>query len=317
VPKPKQPPLKPEGIIDVPKDDNKNEKTDIDLGTTEIHIDEQGNLHTEDSIPMPAQLPAAPQVPVHHEQPSPLPAQTLSAPTPIAPSLSPPPLPAPPPPPIIQPHPAPEAPPSAEPTLPPPEPIPTVKPPSASSPHAFIGGTAQPAGMGIPFPNTGQPDWAAPYDLASTDPLRDVGASTSEFGSAPVTHAPEEGSGNFSQGHAIQPPSVNPVDSPLDNARSAVESALAAAPFDPAFHPVEGLQTQSFNNNEPIHAEAPNPVIQMPPLQASDTPMLVLPNGGQGVSTNQVPQTDSAAPPPIPPPLVAGPGVIVPNPPKQ
>jgi hypothetical protein len=295
--------------MDVPREDKKDEKTDIDLGTTEIHIDEQGNLHTEDASSAPVQ--AAPPA---------LPVEAVPPPTPPAPA--PPPLPPlEPAPPIIKPAqsgPAlniPSAPP-AEPALPPREPLPQVQPPSASSPHSFIGTTAQPAGMGIPFPNTGQPDWAAPYDLASTDPLRDVGASTSEFGSAPVTHAPEEASGNFSQGHSIQP-QVTPMTSPLDNARSAVESALASAPFDPAFQPVESLNTRSFNNNEPIHAEAPNPAVQMPPLPASDTPMLVLPNNSQGVSVTPPMVAGAAAPPPIPPPLVAGPGAVVPNPPAQ
>jgi hypothetical protein len=304
--------------MDVPKGDQKNEKTDIDLGTTEIHIDEQGNLHTEDAL---APVQAEPKTEAAPEPVPPEPAQPPAAPAPPpppAPAPLPPQTPAPPPlpPPVEQPQPIRQEPLSAPlPTLPPPEPAPTVEPPSAGSHHAFIGTTAQPAGMGIPFPNTGQPDWAAPYDLASTDPLRDVGASTSEFGSTPVVQAPEEASGNFSQGHAIQPPTT-PLASPLDNARSAVESALSSAPFDPAFHPVEGLNTQSFNNNEPIHAEAPNPAVQMPPLQASDTPMLVLPNSGQGVSATPAP-AGAPAPPPIPPPLVASPGAVVPNPPQQ
>jgi hypothetical protein len=269
-------------VIDVPKNDKKNEKTDIDLGTTEIHIDEQGNLHTNDAVPAPpAPLPPLPQAPA---EPQPMPA---AEPLPAAP--------------------------------PPPPPAPS------EAPHSFIGNTAQPAGLGgTPFPNTGQPAWAAPYDLASTDPLRDVGASTSEFGSAPVTHAPEEASGNFSQGHAIQPQSVTPtpVSSPLDNARSAVESALGAAPFDPAFAPpVQGLNTQSFNNNEPIHAEAPPAAVQLPPLPSSDTPMLVLPSNGGGQVINSplpaAPDTAPAAPPPMPPPLMAAPGAVVPNPPQQ
>ena len=84
-PKPKQPPLKPEGVIDVPHDgDKKPEKSSQELGTTEIHIDEQGNLianqdlressENDDSnkvVPDPAILEAAKYLNGQPPQPQP------------------------------------------------------------------------------------------------------------------------------------------------------------------------------------------------------------------------------------------------------
>lgn len=332
--KPKQPPLKPEGVIQVPKEEKGKEKTDIELGTTEIHIDEQGNLHTNDALPTDANQPLAQAPAEPSEQPMPEEAEADKPAEPSLPAVAPPPPPPPPlplqstspppppPPPPIIPTPMPAAPPSPEPdTLPPPPPIPAAPVPPISG-HAFIGNTAQPSNISG-FPNTGQPDWAAPYDLVPMDPLRDVGASSSEFGSTPVSKEPERSQDNFSQGHAVQPPSEPiPVSTPVDSARSAVESALASAPFDPAFNPpVQSLNTQSFNNNAPLHAtEAPPVAPNVPPMSSSDTPMLVLPTGAQPqLGVSPVPQAAMApsAPPPMPPPLVAGPGAVVPTPPQQ
>jgi hypothetical protein len=291
-PKTPPPPLKPEGIMDVPKDDKTGGKTDIELGTTEIHIDEQGNIRTQDELRSKSAEPTVPTEPLItpvalpvkeevSEEPHLQPAKPSEPASPLAP-LSPP-LPA--------------------------EP--------AASPHAFMGATAQPgqSDTDIPFSATsGQPDWAAPYEMVPLDPM--AGADNGAAASAPWTST---------QGHSVQPPSssVTPVNMPVDSARSAVESALSKAPFDPAFNPpVQSLHTQSFNNNEPLHGTEARDAVpsNLPPLPSSDTPMLVLPTGGNGpVGATPPPQPPPmpAAPPPMPPPLVAGPGAIVPTPPKQ
>jgi hypothetical protein len=201
--------------------------------------------------------------------------------------------------------------------------------------HAFLGSTAQPPGVGLTFSSTSpsQPDWAAPYDLVPMDPLAQAGASTSEFGSTPVTSSPEISQNNFSQAKSIAPPpgftgQPEPLPAvPVDAARSAVEQAIAAAPFDPAFGaPVQALNAQPLGNQQ-IHTEAPTAPTNLPPLPSSDTPMMVLPSDGSNSITatqpiaNQPPPAQSVsgvAPPPMPPPLQVAPGAVVPNvPPTQ
>ena len=220
--------------------------------------------------------------------------------------------------------------------------LPPVVPPPAPAVHeghhAFIGNTAQPAGIGIPFTSpsgSAQPDWAAPYDLIPMDPLNNASSSTSsEFGSTPVSVAPETAQNNFGQGHAISAPpelagQAGPSVAPaVDTARSAVEQAISAAPFDPAFGaPVQALNAQPLSP-QPIHNEAPPTELNLPPMKTSDTPMLVLPtDGGNSVTATQPIATQAPnnfvsgvappAPPPVPPPLMAAPGAVIPNLPPQ
>jgi hypothetical protein len=160
------------------------------------------------------------------------------------------------------------------------------------------------------------------------DPLAQAGASASEFGSAPVGKAPELSADNFSQVKAVNPPAdftgkPQPITMPVDEARSAVDQAIAAAPFDPAFGgAVQSLNAQPLSRG-PIHAEAPPAdVNNLPPLPSSDTPMLVLPSDNQSSVTATQPIANQAtapqaaasgvAPPPVPPPLNVAPGTIAP-----
>ncbi len=76
---------------------------------------------------------------------------------------------------------------------------------------------------------------------------------------------------------------------PVDNARSAVDQAIAAAPFDPAGHPLQAM------NSTPVVQEIHPP---QPPLPQ-------LPNSAP-----------KAAPPPVPPPLTAPNGAVLPTPPQ-
>jgi hypothetical protein len=338
-PKPKQPPLKPEGEIDIShKDDKREDKAATQEGTTEIHIDEQGNLVSGEELQIqaadnpvatapstmsvPSVLPPEPSSeslePIANAQPEPFP---VTAPAPQPPASSTPWFDTPKP--QIQEVKAPEAPP-----LPPVAPAAAAPAPAEpQNHHAFLGGTAQPAGLGIPFSpsSSSQPDWAAPYDLVPMDPMAQGGASTSEFGSTPAATNPEASAANFSQGHQVNPgaaqaPSQQPPASPtVDTARSAVEQAIAAAPFDPAFGaPVQSLNAQPLGQ-EPIHQEAqpatpPAPQLPaIPQLEHSDTPMLVLPSDNsssmsatQPIATQQnqsVSGVAPPAPPAVPPPL--------------
>ena len=263
-PQPKQPPLKPEGVIDVPHDDKKTEKTNVELGTTEIHIDEQGNLLTNNHDHAAAEK----QYDIDNK---------------VGPDNH----------------------------------------------HSFLGTTAQPAGLGIPFSSAdAQPAWAAPYDVAPKDPVPEPATGSSEFGSAPIAANPETAQNNFSQGHEVAPPNVTPVPPPpaVNDARSAVDQAISAAPFDPAYGPpVEALNAQPLDTG-PTEPQAP-PLAPDAPPPTDGTPMLVLPtNGGAQTSIPQpspAPEDYSpddvapAAPPPVPPPLMTAPGAVIPNLPQN
>jgi hypothetical protein len=127
-------------------------------------------------------------------------------------------------------------------------------------------------------------------------------------------------------GVGSQTPMPATVNTPqVDNARSAVQSAIAAAPFDPAFGgPIASLNAQPM---EPaVQDTSPAAAPAFPAMTASDTPMLVLPTNGAGpiaASPTFAPEpppaepTSNVAPPPVPPPLMPTPGVVIPTVPPQ
>ena len=279
-PKPPKPPLKPEGVIDVPHSENGEKTEDVDLGTTEIHIDEQGNLITSQDLA--AKSSEAPEMPV---APAPPPAAEV-APVPLIdeqnlePVAPPPPPPPPPPPAVPEPPPPPPMPTPAVPEIAPPP----IQTPPMPQEHSFMGASAQ-------------PDWATPYDLVPMDPMRQAGAPPQGMYSPPVDDI----------GHArtIEPPADMMAE--VNHARDAVQSALATMPFDAATAgPVQALNAQPVNS-EPIHVESTVMPPPTPPVPTSDTPMLVLPsdNGNSVTATEPVAvqQPSMPAPPPVPPPL--------------
>jgi hypothetical protein len=114
-----------------------------------------------------------------------------------------------------------------------------------------------------------------------------------------------------------------PVNNPVNNARSAVENAYSATPFNPAGQPVQSLNAQPISS-QPIHQEAPPAPISMPQMPNSDTPMLVLPTDNnssvtatQPIATQLPTENTMPAPPPVPPPLMTGNGGVIPNQPQQ
>jgi hypothetical protein len=132
------------------------------------------------------------------------------------------------------------------------------------------------------------------------DPMRQAGTPPQGMYSPPV--------GDVSHAHDVQPPADMATD--VNQARNAVQSALASAPFDAATAgPVDALNAAPVTP-EPIHIEStvtPAPAVPPAPSHGSDTPMLVLPtdNGSSVTATEPVAvQTPmQPAPPPVPPPL--------------
>jgi hypothetical protein len=147
--------------------------------------------------------------------------------------------------------------------------------------------------------------------------LREAGADTSEFGTSAVAEDPSLAPNNFSHAKAVQPP-LEPHNSPVDSARSAVETALSGLQVDATPATAElGPGAQALS--EPVQIVPPVPVA---PAGPHDTPSLVLPVDGAGPIAATpppppLPEHTSAAPPPMPPPLMAAPGAVIPNPPQQ
>jgi len=327
--------------------EKKADKPRGDQNTSEIRIDEQGNLVAdqiireveESAVPVPAGTPdatiqeAAKYLADGTEPPSsPPPApkteelEELPADSPFAfaspQTPAPPPAPAPELPEVsnVKSYQEPPPPPPAS-SAPPPQPLNDVP----ENKHAFLGSTGQPVGIGMPVSSGTAPNWAAPYDLVPMDPMAKEGASASEFGSSQAVSNPETITGNFGQGHTVKPPSQQTPPGGVDNARSAVEQALATTDFKPDNEPVQALNAQQLG---------PGPISHDPPQSPSqtansDTPMFVLPgdNNSSVVATQPIPtQTNQAAsgvapaaPPPLPPPLITASGAVVPNiaPPRQ
>ncbi|MBX4188679.1 hypothetical protein KW792_01110 [Candidatus Saccharibacteria bacterium] len=291
-PPPAPPPPNPEGVMDVPHDGEVGQEGDVEIGAAEIHIDEHGNLHTsedaeaqkEDGLPPPPPTPVTmptqlPQIPQSTELPQLPEVPTLPPAAASLPQV---------PPPLAD---------ASVPLSPPiPAPVPAPQPNAAPlSAHAFM---AQPPLNEPPMGGTGQPNWTSSLEFAPADPYNGQGGEPEPPDQ--VAHARD-----------LKPP-ADMTGGTVDTARSAVDSALNSAPFDPAAAgPVQALNSQPMT--PPLH----------PP---SDTPSLVLPpNPDMPLSATQpvdmhtpppLPPVDSLAPPPIPPPLVAGPGAVVPSPPR-
>ncbi len=128
--------------------------------------------------------------------------------------------------------------------------------------------------METAFTANTQPEWRADSAGEGIDNMAQ-GERGGMIGHAPDVTPPSHELPNLS----IPPPTASPV---VDDARSAVDSALLAAPFDPASSPVQSLNASPLADN--LHPTPPND------------------------------QTAPAAPPPLPPPLMPAQGVIIPPP---
>ncbi|HET7529008.1 MAG TPA: hypothetical protein VFJ84_02150 [Candidatus Saccharimonadales bacterium] len=261
--KPPPPRPKPEGIMDVPHHEDAQPEESIDLGTTEIRIDEQGNLKSGlAEMAAPAPMP--------QEAPSPPPETHLPLP-PISPAM-----------PALDHD-------SSSPIQTEPYKAPVAAPPKPIDPqlnhHAFMS-QAPPAGAAP----EGEEAWTG-SSLDPADPYGMPGAPLGQ-GQPPadeVFHTKD-----------IQPPAdVSVVPDSLDQARGAVQSALAAAPYDPL-------------------AEGPIQALNAQPLQpAPDVHTLNLPADPSAAQPPENSPSDSVAPPPVPPPLMATPGSVPLAPPPR
>ncbi|MBI5906519.1 hypothetical protein HY857_00500 [Candidatus Saccharibacteria bacterium] len=291
-PKPPEPPKKPEGILNVSHEPAKPDSPEVDINPSEIHIDEEGNLKTNDDLKAEVDslknerdkqksdidLESAPPPPPPPVAQTPPPAYT-------------PPLPPPPPPVERDPRIAPD------PTVIKPLDPSTLPLPGA---HTLLDPTNHQPSMSTAFTADTEPDWQDPYNSAPADALGN---------SADVA-------GAFGHSATIQPPGSSqqsPLTPGVDSARSAVDNALASTPFDPSFAPpVSSLNAQPLGAD--IHAPGqPSPAV--PPT--NETPSLPLPGADMPGPASQA-GSMRVDPPPVPPPfpLTSNPGAVIPDAPK-
>jgi hypothetical protein len=279
-PKPKAPeppipppaPKKKEGTLNVSHEPTKADSPEVEIDPNEIHIDEEGNLKTG------AELKAEEEKQAKGLQPPP-PLSTPPAPEPLLPVSEQPQEELPPLPPTPQAsvspahqHPLEESPQSLD---------VKAKPTDDGhipGPHELLNPNTHEPLLGAPFTANTQPEWGDPYNTVPIDPLSNpTRGNDGLFGHSPIVTPPEQ------QTNLPQPPAVN-------NARSAVESALSASPD---MTPVQSL------NASPL-----GPELHTPPAN-NGTPSLNLPSNLNGAASSPPPVSDMPppAPPPAPPPL--------------
>jgi hypothetical protein len=320
---PPPPPKKDPGILSVAHEASELDSPEVEIDSTEIHIDKQGNIKEveekakQDKVKQDAQaatlpLPAVAPPPVAPPPPIP-PSSSLSLP-PMAPesqnvpvepppadlpasntgSLAPAPLPGPPPTPL---------PPIPSLTTPGPmDPQPTPPPPSENAnQHAFLDPTHSPvpgsqnlnSQPAADSNNSGTPgdgffvghDRVIQPPQDHHTPLNQLLANENAGMAAPGANQTVVGSTNPMSTSPMPPP--QPVNSGppvnVDNARSAVENAYAAAPFDPSLNPVAALNAQPGPDlhaapQPPPPAQQPAAVPPPPPMPPPIPPLPTDPN---------------------------------------
>jgi hypothetical protein len=262
--------------VDHKKETKDDTNKEVEVGNDEIHIDEQGNLKTKQEIEFE-------EKPSEHQEPEEEP-----------------------------PIPPPAAPTSAEPALPEATPLPPaqpkrlpddpVPPSKATNQHKFLGTQSPDSMLNTPFTASSQNEWADPYNTVSLDPLSEASHHNDEILSHSQSVKPSADDVEFklpemsaltaSAEPKVPEPSapISPPTTDVNSARSAVESAIAGAPFDPAF----GAPAQNLNAD----------------FMADNLHQSALPTD----STNDI---APPAPPPVPPPLMPNPGLILPNSPNN
>ena len=285
-PAPKQPPLKPEGVIQVPREQQKEKSADIDLGTTEIRIDEQGNLKTDDGLPIG-------------------PSGAADAPAP-----------PPEPPPAVQPEPPPPA-------SPPPAPPPAAPPPSEVS-HAYLNPSQAPGVGGQPdwatpydlvpmdtsAQNSGPSDdlpSGRPAPAPSAPPadgsVDEIGLSAAKPPQTSPVAAPVDNARNAVQ-QAFAAAPFDPADQPIQSLNS---QPLSGQPLHPEPPPPEEEPLAQMQNSDTPMLVLPT---ENPSSMTTPRPVTAQPIGSNSISSPSLPPT---APPPVPPPLMTGNGAMAPN----
>lgn len=253
---------KPEGTLTV------NHKAapaaeQVDVSSSEIHIDKDGNLHTKKEEQNLALNPTtAPIIETIAESEPSSGEQSVEAP-------------------------------EAEPLVPG-EPSDSIPPSSMPGSHSVLSPLNGGPALEAPFTANTQPEWS--LATGSTDPF-------SQPDTLPnpgfLTHAPAvKPSGTSGPSVISTSNQVSLTDDtsppPIDQARSAVDNALAAAPFSPELSPVQAL------NANPLGEELHPPEVKVGPSDDNS-------------STDFAPPS----PPPLPPPLMPSPGIVIPSQPYR
>lgn len=206
-PKAPPPPESPlVGVLNVPHEAQKADGSEVEIKTSEIHIDQKGNI-----IPSESDMAAASTEPIQ---------------------------------PIIKPESR-----SRTQTIMPPTPPPVADSP-IPGPHTLLDPTAHQPAISPPFTADTKPQWYDPNNTVPTDPLNS---------------APRPNDVLVDHEAIVQPPMADGKAGSIgiDTARSAVDSALAGAPFDPAGHPAASLGAQPLS--QPLHPAPTNPPPPVPP----------------------------------------------------
>jgi len=258
---------RPEGTLSVNHDKTPGTQESSETVSAEIHIDKEGNI-IRPATPVPAG---------NTPPPAPI-AEPAAAPeTPTAP--------------VAEPTPVPAAPEESAAVLPVPEaapeptPAPEPVPPPETEPATAVKPADEPqvAGHRLLDPTAGAPAMGAAFTANTSTDGNSEENVPDPFAEPDAEPAPD-GFLNHSVASVVPPSETAPEPPHVESARNAVDSAFAAAPFDPALSPVQSLNAAPLG--EEIH----------PP-------------------ENQPAQNDIAppAPPPVPPPLMPSPGVVIPT----
>ena len=243
------------GTLSISHEPERPDSMEVEVKPDEIHIDEHGNIQTAEGRTTPTLTSQT----LPPDMPKPIEPETVSeAPEPVQPALEP-------------------AKPAEPSTLASPLKAEEAKeeteaPSEATKPHTIMDPKSYQPAMSSPLSADTQPSANQnPFD-ASFDPL----GEKHEHDEAVYSHA-----------HKVQPPTV-------DSARSAVQNAVAGAPFDPATAgPIDALNARPLDSN--LNAAAPSPGLAQP-IQAESAQI-----------------TPKVPPPPVPPPLNVGSGAMIPT----
>jgi hypothetical protein len=142
-------------------------------------------------------------------------------------------------------------------------------------PHTLLDPTDHQPAINPPFTADTSPQWSDHDDQDSGDPLGISSHPNDAFTSRETVVQPPKQ-------EILTPAQMTATAAPLaptvNTARSAVESALDEAPFDPAEHPIAALSAQPIS--QPLHETSLNPPPPVPP-PLMPTPSLRIPDQGQ------------------------------------
>ncbi len=281
------PPPPPAGVLNVAHEAAEKDGPEVEVKEGEIHIDEKGNIVSQDEEELPFVL----QEDALFTSPTPAPPPASSAPPPPQPAT---PLSASPPlqisavtplepasqtdsnikvwvpsvvkPTEAQPQPAPptiiksnahhlDQPKSVVPSTP----AQPLRPSNIPGPHTLLDPANHQPTISPPFSSDTEPPWSNPDNANLTDPLSAVVGSNEAL-------MPQEKRVEPANLEILPPTLGAEVSAPattLDSARSAVENAVNSIPFDSAAHPLVGLNAQPLA--QPLHQTPVNPPPPVPP----------------------------------------------------